>query len=212
MLDKPDELWDYIKQGSAKHKTFPPSHKGELQMRHLVLIVAIGLIGCDMDKAVEPRSAKQLAPKTSGTNATKPISAYWLTRYDLPTGIYDKENGMYSCASKTLTLASNNTIQYKVSGDQYGNTIELQIHLTVTSDGRSIQEVDYLIEILDALNIHLRNKETHFTIMHILGQTTTAVGTNDYQEVFNMAIKNYNDGKEFQLIIKITIVGDKQRN
>lgn len=181
-------------------------------MRYLVLIVVIGLIGCDMGKAVEPRSAKQTTPKTGGTNATKPISAYWLNRYNLPTGRYDKENGIYSCVSKTITLASKNTIQYKVLGDQFGNPIELQIHLTVTSEGRPIQDVDYLIEILDTLDNHLRNKEVYFTVVHISGHVIIAVGTHDYRKAFNMAIKNYNDGKEFQLIIKIAIVGDKQMN
>lgn len=181
-------------------------------MRYLVLIVVLGFIGCNNNTTVEPQIRhKRATPKASGTNATKPTSAYWLNRYNLSTGIYDEENGTYSCKSKILTLA-NNTIQYKVAGDRYGNATELQIHLTVTSAGRSIQEIDYLIEILDTLNIQLRNKEVHFTITYISEQTVTTVKTKDYRVAFNAAIKNYSNGKRFQLAIKINILGDKQRN
>ena len=181
----------------------------KLQMRHLVLIVVLGFIGCNSNNTVQPQTRP--TPKMSRTNATKPISAYWLNRYNLSTGIYDKENGIYSCKSKILTLA-NGTIQYKVVGNLYGNATELQIHVTVTSTGRSIQEIDYLIEILDSLNLQLRNKEVHFTITYISEQTITTLKTKDYQVAFNAAIKNYNNGKSFQLAIKINILGDKERN
>ena len=182
-------------------------------MRYLVLIVVLGFIGCNGNNTVEPQMRhKRPTPQVSGTNATKPTSAYWLNRYNLSTGIYDKESdGIYSCKSKILTLA-NNTIQYKVVGDRSGNATELQIHLTVTSAGRSIQEIDYLIEILDILNIQLRNKEVHFTITYISEQTITTVKTKDYRVAFNAAIKNYSNGESFQLAIKINILGDKQRN
>ena len=176
----------------------PTSHHKKIIILQILTytLIIITSLGCNNGQST-------FTPQLNATGATKPIAAYWLTQYKLGTGLYQKDHVDYSCKSKTIIIREGNTINYQVSGTRRGKAQILKLYLTIT-EHRIIQEIDYLIEILDTIHTQLRNKHVQYIITHTTHTIQTEVAnTTTYLTAFNAAIKNYNTGNPFSLEIKI---------